>query len=102
VLLNLLRNALEAMDGSARREIVVSAQRANGGVEISVADSGPGIAPAVAERLFQPFTTTKSDGMGIGLSICRNLAEAQGGHLRYTPGKNGGAVFSLDLPAANA
>jgi len=102
VLLNLLRNALEAMDGSARREIVVSAKRANGGVEISVADSGPGIAPGVVERLFQPFTTTKSDGMGVGLSICRNLAEAQGGHLRYAPGTNGGAVFSLDLPAANA
>ncbi|HEY4116071.1 MAG TPA: ATP-binding protein [Rhizomicrobium sp.] len=102
VLLNLLRNALEAMDGSPKREIRVSAQRVNGGIEISVADSGPGLAPEVAAHLFEPFTTTKSNGMGIGLSICRKIVEAQGGRLWHTPGANGGAVFSLDVPVASA
>jgi hypothetical protein len=69
VLVNLVRNAVEAMQ-SERRELTVSAAPdGDGGVAIRVADTGPGLAPEVAERLFQPFVTTKPQGMGIGLSI---------------------------------
>ena len=82
VVVNLVRNAIDAMEGGARQELTVTAATADGGgVEISVADTGPGIAPEVADRLFQPFVTTKRDGMGVGLSICRAIVEAHGGVL---------------------
>jgi two-component system, LuxR family, sensor kinase FixL len=102
VIVNLMRNAIEAMQGAARQELTVSATpAAGGGVEISIADTGPGIAAEVAERLFQPFVTTKSDGMGIGLSICRAIVEAHGGTLIAEPNPAGGAVFRFVLPAAS-
>jgi len=101
VLLNLLRNAFEAMDGREIRRVTVSASRMPDMVEIAVADTGPGLAPEVAARLFQPFVTTKEAGMGVGLSICRTLVESQGGRLWYQEALQGGAEFRFSLPLAN-
>jgi two-component system, LuxR family, sensor kinase FixL len=101
VLVNLLRNAVEAMDGSKRRELTVEFALADEAhVCISVIDTGPGIAPEVAERLFQPFVTTKTQGMGVGLSICRSIIEAHGGRLWTEPNPDGGTVFRFTIPAA--
>ena len=73
VMVNLLRNAVEAMEGCPRRELVIEAALGEDAlVAIAVIDTGPGIAPDIAERLFQPFVTTKAQGMGVGLSICRS------------------------------
>ena len=82
ILVNLLRNAMDAMQGTSRRELTVTAKSNFGGVvEIVVSDTGPGIAEEVADKLFQPFVTTKPSGMGVGLSISRTIAEAHGGSL---------------------
>ena len=101
VLLNLIRNAFEAMENSATRRVTVSAQRNDSMVEIAVADTGPGLPPEVAARLFQPFVTTKEAGMGVGLSICRTLTESQGGRLWYQEALQGGAEFRFTVPVAN-
>jgi len=69
-------------------------------VEIAVTDSGPGIAAEVADRLFQPFVTSKAAGLGLGLSICREIVEAHGGQLTASPAAAGGTVFTVRLPAA--
>lgn len=98
VLLNLMRNALEAMAGSARRELSITTVRAGDMVEISVADTGPGLPESVRARLFQPFVTTKSSGMGVGLSVCRTIVEAHGGELRVEDGAGGGTVFLFTVP----
>ena len=68
-------------------------------VEISVADTGPGLPESVRARLFQPFVTTKPNGMGVGLSVCRTIVEAHGGELRAEEGAAGGTVFRLTVPA---
>jgi two-component system, LuxR family, sensor kinase FixL len=100
VLLNLIRNAIEAMEGRDRRELVVStAPAADNLVAISVADTGSGIAPEVGAQLFQPFVTTKAQGMGVGLSISRTIIEAHGGSIAPRPNSGGGTVFSFTLPA---
>lgn len=101
VLVNLMRNALEAMAGWQRAELDVMTHRLSGqSVEIVVADTGPGLASEVASRVFEPFVTTKRDGMGLGLSICRSIVEAHGGTLRYEPGPGGGAIFRFILEIA--
>jgi two-component system, LuxR family, sensor kinase FixL len=105
VLLNLLRNAMDAMEAAntERRSIVVEARRkGNRTVEICVADSGPGVAAEVTDTLFEPFVTTKPLGMGMGLSISRTIVEANGGSLRMARGVSSGAIFIFDLPAADA
>jgi two-component system sensor kinase FixL len=100
VIVNLIRNAVEAME-SERRELTISAgPDGDGGVTIRVADTGPGLAAEVAKRLFQPFVTTKPRGMGIGLSICRSIVEAHGGQLHVEPNPGGGTVFAFSLPMA--
>lgn len=100
VLMNLMRNAIEAMQVSDRRELTVSAVPFKGGmVEVSIADTGPGISPDIAERLFQPFFTTKSQGMGVGLSISRTIVEAHGGQIRVETNDKGGATFRFTLRA---
>lgn len=100
VLLNLMRNAVEAMEESARRELLISTRQIGGEmVEISVADTGSGIEEGIAEQLFQPFVTTKRQGMGVGLSISRTIIEAHGGRLWVEPNAGGGSVFRLTLKA---
>jgi signal transduction histidine kinase len=100
VLINLMRNALEAMAGMDRRKLwVTTTLRRPDLVEFSVADSGPGIGADMAERIFEPFVTTKRDGMGIGLSICRSIIETHGGRLQFEPNPDGGTIFRFTLPA---
>ena len=99
VLLNLMRNALEAMESSQPRELVVStAPTSQNLVAISVSDTGSGISPEISAQLFQPFITTKRQGMGIGLSISRTIIEAHGGSITAQPNPAGGTVFSFTLP----
>ncbi|WP_342241151.1 PAS domain-containing sensor histidine kinase [Inquilinus sp. OTU3971] len=102
VLLNLMRNAMEAMDGSTRRELEIAAVARGDVIEFAVIDTGPGLTPEVEAQLFQPFVTTKRHGMGIGLSICRTIVEAHGGRLWTEPTPGGGATFRFSLPAAPA
>jgi two-component system sensor kinase FixL len=100
VLLNLMRNAMEAMEQSPSRELSVRAGMAEEMVFVCVADTGTGVTPDVAARLFQPFITTKAEGMGIGLSVCRTIIEAHGGRLWMEPNPGGGSQFSFTLPVA--
>jgi len=98
VILNLMRNAIEAMEGMPRRNLIVSTGDVDGNmVAVSVADTGSGIAPEIAEKLFQPFVTTKRQGMGVGLSISRTIVEAHGGKLWAEPNPGGGTIFRLTL-----
>jgi PAS domain S-box-containing protein len=100
VLINLMRNSLEAMAGADRRELdLTTTLRRPDLVEFAVADSGPGIDLDVADRIFEPFVTTKRSGMGIGLSICRSIIESHGGRLEFEPNPEGGALFRFTLPA---
>ncbi len=100
VLLNLVRNAVDAMTAAAlpKRELTIAIAPAEGNMaQVTVADTGPGIDPEVADRLFQPFVTTKRTGMGVGLSISRTIVEAHGGRLWAEPRPGGGALFGLTL-----
>jgi two-component system, LuxR family, sensor kinase FixL len=98
VLLNLMRNAVEAMQEVERRELTVSTHKEdNETVRIDVRDTGPGIAPEITHQLFQPFITTKRQGMGVGLSISRTIVESHGGRLWAEPNADGGTVFRLTL-----
>lgn len=101
VLVNLLRNATEAMTQSEQRELTVTTTAVTtDAVQVSVADTGCGVSDELAERLFRPFVTTKSGGMGIGLAISRSIIEAHGGRLTMAPNPGGGTVFQFVLPAA--
>ena len=100
VMLNLMRNAIEAMEQSERRELVISSGRgADGMVTIKVADTGSGISEDVASQLFQPFITSKPQGMGVGLSISRTIVESHGGYIEAVPNPGGGTVFRFTLRA---
>lgn len=100
VLLNLMRNAIDAMESSAKCELTVSTRpAAEDMVEVSVSDTGPGIAPQMIDQLFQPFVTTKPQGMGVGLSISRTIVEAHGGRIWAEPNPGGGTVFRFTLRA---
>jgi two-component system sensor kinase FixL len=102
VLMNLMRNAIEAMRDSPRRELVVRTSRPDDEeLAIEVSDTGPGIADDIAARLFQPFVTSKAGGMGIGLSISRRIIQSHGGDLTYRKNEAGGATFSFTLPIAH-
>ena len=101
VLVNLMRNAVEAMEGCPRRELTVRAEATPDGMAaIHVVDTGPGIAPKVRDRLFQPFVTTKPQGMGVGLSICRSIVRGHGGELTMAPNTGGGTILSFTVPLA--
>ncbi len=98
VLLNLIRNAIEAMEESAVRDLTISTLRVDDDtVQVDVADTGPGIAPEIAARMFQPFNTSKPRGMGVGLSISRTIIEAHGGRLWVEAAAGGGSLFHLTL-----
>jgi len=98
VLVNLVRNALEAMRGAdGARVLTVRSTVTRGMAEVSVSDTGPGIEPTIGERLFTPFLSTKNTGMGVGLSICRRIIEAHGGRLWLEPAVRG-ADFRFTLP----
>jgi two-component system, LuxR family, sensor kinase FixL len=102
VLVNLMRNAIEAMQDSPSRALALAAHSHDGKtVEISLADSGPGLPPEVAGRLFEPFVTTKENGMGMGLSICRSIITQHGGRIWADPNPAGGTIFRFTLPAAD-
>ena len=109
VLLNLARNAMQAMDQPAIRDrvLLIQVKRAassertshtHGWLEFSVADAGSGITAEVAEKLFTPFFTTKQEGMGLGLSLCRTVVEQHGGFLAFGPNYPQGTVFRFTLP----
>jgi signal transduction histidine kinase len=99
VVLNLMLNALEALSqADGARTVVVETRACAGGVELSVRDNGPGIAPTVADRLFEPFFSTKTDGLGMGLVIVRSIIERHGGHVDAEQPPSGGAVFRVVLP----
>lgn len=104
VVINLMVNAIQAMAQTPRgqRNLAIRADCADGSILIEVEDSGPGIAPEHAGRLFNAFFTTKASGMGMGLSICKSIAEAHGGRIWAARAPSGGAVFSLKLPVLAA
>jgi two-component system NtrC family sensor kinase len=108
VFLNLLTNAVHALDAAADKRIRITVRREGGGVYAEVSDSGPGIPPEIAERIFEPFVTTKDGrgpsgrvGTGLGLSVTYGILEAHGGSIEARPGGElGGATFAIRLPPA--
>lgn len=104
VVTNLMRNAVEAMEGSKARRLQIGLARTADEkfIQIDVADTGAGLAESVTARLFQPFVTTKSTGMGLGLSICRDIVETHGGKLWARPNDLSGTTFSFTLPVESA
>lgn len=103
VLLNLLRNAVDAMKGENVMQPSISIEAHEFGVdriEICVSDNGPGVPVDAREKIFQPFETSKPNGMGLGLAISRTIVQAHGGELRLSPARLGGATFAFDLPIA--
>ncbi|MCC6828950.1 MAG: PAS domain S-box protein [Novosphingobium sp.] len=103
VLINLIRNAVEAMSHADERRLTITSRLDNPGfVRVIVADSGPGVAPDMADQLFTAFVSTKADGMGLGLSICRTIVEANGGKIWMEPRAGGGTEFHFTLVRTQA
>lgn len=101
VLINLAQNGMQAMREALRgpRELLISTSRPRPGwLQATVRDWGPGVAPEVRNELFKPFFTTKSDGLGMGLSISRSIVEAHGGRLWVEDAEGGGAAFCFEIP----
>src|SRR6185369_4013324 len=101
VVLNLILNGVDAMQAvpASRRQLRIATARCEGGVEITVGDSGPGMTPAAAAHLFESFYTTKPDGLGLGLSIARSIIDAHGGTIAVDARSGRGANFRVFLPA---
>ncbi|MEL6227636.1 MAG: HAMP domain-containing sensor histidine kinase, partial [Pseudomonadota bacterium] len=104
ILVNLIKNALDATDGHDNRRVIVR-MSINDSVMVEVLDNGPGVSADMASTLFEPFSSSKQRGLGIGLSICKTIAEGHGGRLYYTSPSDqadglGGATFTLELPLA--
>ncbi len=103
VVFNLVHNAIEAMADWPRRILTLATDLTSDGmIEVSVSDTGPGLAPEIRSRLFEPFVTTKAGGLGIGLSICRVIVEAHGGRLRADTNPGGGTIFRFTIPRFSA
>jgi two-component system sensor kinase FixL len=103
VMLNLVRNAIDAVcaDGACERAIRLRTERAAEHVELQVLDAGPGIDPAIRDRLFEPFATTKPEGTGLGLAISRSIIESHGGRLAWRANSPCGSCFYFSLPAVS-
>ena len=102
VILNLIVNAMDAMKGTAHRpkEIVIRSEReGKSGVRVAVEDCGVGLSKEIAERIFHPFFTTKTQGIGMGLSISKSIVESHAGHLWAEPRAEGGAIFQFTIPS---
>jgi two-component system sensor kinase FixL len=105
VLLNLIRNGIDAMRGIGCQHgslITIATHKLEEGIEVSVADRGTGVAAELTETIFTPFTTTKSNGMGIGLTMCRSIIDAHGGQLNYRNNPDHGATFYFQLPTGHS
>jgi C4-dicarboxylate-specific signal transduction histidine kinase len=103
VVFNLVRNAVEAVAECPRRILTLATDLApDDMIEVSVADTGPGLAREIRSKLFEPFVTTKPAGLGVGLSICRVIVEAHGGKLRADANPGGGTVFRFTIPQSPA
>ena len=102
ILLNVYRNAIEAMSHSQLRKIFVSVGKQDDRVVVRVRDTGPGLDESMRSNIGMPFVTTKSDGLGVGLSISQSIAEKHSGSLAITNAKDGGALVELNLPADNS
>ncbi len=98
VMINLMRNAIEAMSSSKRRELRIATVLENDQVKITVRDTGPGFSEGVSARLFQPFNTSKEKGLGIGLTICKAIVESHGGRISAEPSEGCGAAFHIHIP----
>ena len=98
LLVNLLQNACDAARHSGRGEVLLRARRVGEGMRVTVVDNGPGFAPEVRRSAFEPFVTTRDDGMGMGLAIARRIVESHGGHIAVGRLPSAGAVVSLWLP----
>jgi C4-dicarboxylate-specific signal transduction histidine kinase len=100
VLVNLIHNAMHAVQGRPRGAIGLASRRTDQGVRVTVSDDGPGIPPEQLDQIFAPFFTTRPDGLGLGLNICRTIVEAHGGFMTVENPAGGGAAFSFTLPLA--
>ena len=98
VVLNLVRNSIDALSGRESGTITIATESAGDMVEVTVGDDGPGLAPEVRERVFEPFVSTKPDGIGIGLSICRTIVEVHGGRIAVETGTKCGTEFRFSVP----
>lgn len=97
VILNLVRNAVEAMTDCPVRRLIISSKPIDGYVQVTIEDSGPGLPPEISSRLFQPFLSTKAEGMGLGLSICHTIIQGHGGRIWAEPSALGGTAFHFTL-----
>jgi two-component system sensor kinase FixL len=103
VLTNLVRNAIDAMLDSPIRSLIIRSEASPDDlVTLTIEDTGSGIDPEIAPQLFQPFVSSKQNGMGVGLSICRTIVEAQGGRIWFEPRPGGGTAFHFTLPLGGA
>jgi two-component system sensor kinase FixL len=99
VVINLIRNAIDAMMASATKLLTIRSEAGPDDlVTVTIEDTGAGISDTVAGQLFQPFVSTKESGMGIGLSICRDIIEAHGGRIWFEPTQDGGTIFRFTVP----
>jgi C4-dicarboxylate-specific signal transduction histidine kinase len=100
VVTNLVQNAMDAVAAAPSPKVVVALAASDGRVRLSVRDNGPGLAPAMRERLFEPYATTKPEGTGLGLAIAERIVLEHGGEITYRDAEGGGAEFVIDLPVA--